>query len=182
MTSISSRFETPVVPPFYKHEEMDARGIDDVLRLEFFCRITAPRVYKEVKELGEAHSSWESFERGLWRAYSKPPKSRNRRDFDQWVAFSKTHLGAAKAFHEFGRRLAQLPEREQRLVGADKVLLFVRSIDRAEQEAIGIELEEDDGANGLTEDWWKVGRVFQWMDDERDGQARLKVRDRAPSK
>ena len=44
-------------------------------------------------------------------------------------------------------------------MGADKVLLFVRSIDRAEREAIGIELEEDDGANGLTEDWLKVRRV-----------------------
>ena len=39
------------------------------------------------------------------------------------------------------------------MVGVDKVLLFVRSIDWAEREAIGIELEEDDGANGLTEDW-----------------------------
>ena len=28
----------------------------------------------------------------------------------------------------------------------------LRSIDRAEREAIGIELEEDDGANGLMED------------------------------
>ena len=48
-------------------------------------------------------------------------------------------------------------------MGADKVLLFVRSIDRAEQEAIGIELEEDDGANGLTEDWYARG----WMTSER---------------
>ena len=38
------------------------------------------------------------------------------------------------------------------LLGSDKVLLFVRSIDQAEREAIRIELEEDNGANGLTED------------------------------
>ena len=44
-------------------------------------------------------------------------------------------------------------------MGADKVMLFVRSIDLVERKAIGIELEEDDGANGLTEDWSKVGRV-----------------------
>ena len=37
-------------------------------------------------------------------------------------------------------------------MGVDKVLLFVRSIDQAERAAIGIELEEDDGVNGLTED------------------------------
>ena len=72
------------------------------------------------------------------------------------------------------------PEREQRLVGADKVLLFVRSIDRAERLAIGIELKEDDGANGLTEDWSKVGRVCQRMDEERAGRARRKTCDGAP--
>ena len=66
-------------------------------------------------------------------------------------------------------------------MGVDKVLLFVRSIDRAEREAIRIELEEYDGANGLTEDWAKVGRVCQRMDDERAGRARRKTRDSAPS-
>ena len=50
------------------------------------------------------------------------------------------------------------------MVGADKVLLFIRSIDQAKREVIGIELEEDDGANGLTEDWSKVGRVCQRLD------------------
>ena len=43
-------------------------------------------------------------------------------------------------------------------MGADKVLLFVMSIDRVEREVIRIELEEDDGANGLTDDWSKVER------------------------
>ena len=51
-------------------------------------------------------------------------------------------------------------------MGANKVLLFVSSIDRAEREAIGIELQEDDGSNGLTEDWLKVGRVCQRMDED----------------
>ena len=121
-----------------------------------------------------------SLRRGAQK-YGGPPKSRNRHDFDQWVASAKTHRGAAKAFQEFGRRFARPPEREERLVGADKVLLFVRSFDLAEREAIGIKLEEDDGANGLTEDWSKVGRVCQRMDDERAGKARRKTRDGAPS-
>ena len=51
-------------------------------------------------------------------------------------------------------------------MGANKVLLFVQSIDRAEREAIRIELEEDDGVNGLTKDWSTVGRVCQRMDEE----------------
>ena len=60
--------------------------------------------------------------------------------------------------------------REQRLVGADKVLLFVRSIDHAEREVIGIELEEDDGVNGLTEDWSKV-RMGARNKESRQGSA-----------
>ena len=75
--------------PFYMeayNAEMDVRGINDALRLEFFCRVAAPRIHAEVKELGEAHSSWETFEEALWHAYGEPPRSRNQRDFDQWVA------------------------------------------------------------------------------------------------
>ena len=64
---------------------------------------------------------------------------------------------------------------------ADKVLLFVRSIDRAELEAIGIELEEDDGANGLTKDWSKVKRICRRLDEEHSTRAKVKTRDDAPS-
>ena len=49
------------------NEEMNARGVDEALRLEFFCRIAAPRVHAEVKELGEALISWEAFEEALSR-------------------------------------------------------------------------------------------------------------------
>jgi hypothetical protein len=129
------------------------------LRLEFFRRVTTPRIYGEVKELAEALYSWEAFGEALWRAYGDPPESRNRRIFDRRVTSARIRRGAAKTFEEFGRRFARLLEREQRLVGADEVRLFVRSIDQANREAIGIELEEDDGADGLTEVWSNVGRV-----------------------
>ena len=71
--------------------------------------------------------------------------------------------------------------REQRLVGADKVLLFVRSIDHAEREVIGIELEEDDGVNGLTEDWSKVEWVCQRLAEVQSAKARGKTNDGTPS-
>ena len=80
--------------PYYMesyNDDMNVRGIDDALRLEFFCRIADPRIYAEVKELRERHSSWEAFERALWRAYGELLRSRNRRDFNQRVASSKTH-------------------------------------------------------------------------------------------
>ena len=97
------------------------------------------------------------------------------------VASAKTHRGATTAFQEFMGRFARFPKRKQRLVGVNKVLLFVRSIDRAERKAIGIELKEDYGANGLTEDWSKVGRVCQRLDSEWSARVKGKTRDEAPS-
>ena len=93
-------FNGDEVPSYMQvyNEEMDARGVEDALRLEFFCWIAAPRIYVEVKELGEALNAWEAFEEALWQAYGEPPKSRNRHDFDHWVESAKTHCGAAKAF------------------------------------------------------------------------------------
>ena len=78
---------------------------------------------------------------------------------DEWVASEKTHQSATQAFLEFKHRFAQLSEREQRLVGEDKVLMFVRSSDWKERMDIGIKLEDDDGANGLTEDWAEFEKV-----------------------
>jgi hypothetical protein len=54
--------------------------------------------------------------------------------------------------------------------------------DRADREAIGVELgEDDDGADGLTGDWSEAGRVCRRMDDERACRSRRKTRDGAPS-
>ena len=61
-------------------------------------------------------------------------------------------------------------------MGADKVLLFVRSIDRAEWETIRIDLEDDDVANGLTKDWSEVGRVCWRLDEERSVKGKGKMR------
>ena len=151
--------------PFYLEAynvEMEAQEVDAALRLEFFCRAVAVRMHVEMKELREAHSSWEAFEEVLRQTYGEPPKSRNRHDFDQWISAVKTHRGAMKAFKEFERRFARFPEWEQSLVRADKFLLFVRSIYRAEWEAIGIEPENDDEvngrkSNGYANDWMRNG-------------------------
>ena len=48
-------------------------------------------------------------------------------------------------------------------MGVDKVLLFVKSIDRMERIAIRLKLEED-SANGLTEDWTKLESVCRLYD------------------
>ena len=66
--------------PFYMeayNAEMEEKGVNAALRLEFFCRVTTPRVYAQVKELAEALYSWEVFGEALWQTYGDPPRSRN---------------------------------------------------------------------------------------------------------
>ena len=101
----------------------------------------------------------------LREAYDyKRRKGRGQGEFEQWVASAKIHQTATQAFLEFERHFAQLSKREKRLVGVDKVLMLVRSIDRKERMAIGIKLEDKDNANGLTVDWAEVERLCRRHD------------------
>ena len=52
------------------------------------------------------------------------------------------------------------------MVGVDKVLMFVRSIDQKERMTIEIKLEDKYGANGLIEDWAEVERVCRRHDEK----------------
>ena len=145
--------------------EMDSRGVDEAMRREYFFRVVAEPILKDVKKLLEAHDSWATFEKALLEEYGyERSKGRDRRDFDQWVASAKTHQGTMQAFLDFESHFSQISEREQRFVGVDKVLMFVKSIDRRERMAIGLKFEEDDSANGLIEDWSKVGSVCRLHD------------------
>ena len=51
--------------------------------------------------------------------------------------------------------------------GADKVLLCLKSANEKRRMAILSEFENDDGANGLTEDWNKVERVCRRHEEKR---------------
>ena len=52
-------------------------------------------------------------------------------------------------------------------MGEDKVLMFVRSIDREERMDIEIKLEDKDCANGLTKDWAEIESVCRRHDEKR---------------
>ena len=132
--------------------------------------MVAEPIYEEMKELQKAHDSWVSFEEALREAYGhEEPKGRGLYEFDQWVSSTKTHQSAMHAFIEFECRFAQLSERGQGLVGANKVLMFVKSIDRKQRKAIGVQLEDDDGVNDITKNWDEVKRVCQRHDKRRIG-------------
>ena len=100
--------------------------------------------------------------------YEKP-KGRGRHEFYQWVSSMKTHHSAMHAFIEFECLFAQLMKLDRRLMGVDNVFLFVNSIDRKERKAIGIHLEDDDGGNGVIENWAEVERVCRRHDKRKMG-------------
>jgi hypothetical protein len=126
-----------------------------------------------VKELRNAHGSWESFEGALLEAYGyAKPEGRGRREFDRWVASARRHRNAMDAFREFERRFSQLSEWERRSVGADKVLLFLKTIHHEERADVLFELLDDNGAHGYTEDWAEVEWVCRQHEASRSAMER----------
>mgnify|MGYP000022839779 CR=1 FL=1 len=83
----------------------------------------------------------------------------DRRELCLWVESVKAPWSAMKEFREFEHHFSQLSNRDRRSVGADKVLLFLKSVNEKGRMAILSELKDDEGANGLTEDWNEVERV-----------------------
>jgi hypothetical protein len=150
------------------NEEMDARGVGEALKLEFFCRAVVEPIRAEVKELRKAHESWESFKGALLEVcgYAEP-EVRGRREFDRCVASAKRQWSAIEAFQEFERRFSQLSEWEWRSVGADNVRLFLKTVHNEERVDILFELQYDYGAHGLTSDWSEVEWVFRQHDASR---------------
>jgi hypothetical protein len=78
---------------------MNARDVEDALRLEYFCRVVADSINLEVKELRNTHGSWESFEGALLEAcgYAKS-EVRGQREFDRWVVSARCHQNVMDAF------------------------------------------------------------------------------------
>ena len=151
----------------YKAEMMRCR-IPEGLQVIYFNRVATDELQERIHKIQQQNSTWGSFEEALREAYDYERwRGQDRREFDEWVASEKTHRSATQSFLEFEHRFAQLSKREQRSMGVDKVLLFVRSIDRKERMDIGIELEDDDGENGLTEDWAEVERVCRRHDERK---------------
>ena len=70
------------------------------------------------------------------------------------MASAKIHHSATQAFLEFKRCFAELSEREQGLVGVDKVLMFVRSIDQKERMLSVTTCSTSGGQKRVTSDNW----------------------------
>ena len=67
----ASYFNGGEVQSFLKvyNAEMDSRGVDEPMRLEYFCRAVAEPILEEIIEIQKAHDSWATFEKALLEKY-----------------------------------------------------------------------------------------------------------------
>ena len=77
--------------------------------------------------------------------------STSRHKFDKWVTSKNSCKNAIASFHELEHQLAPFSNQDRILLGLNKVLTFLKSINRDERMMLGILLEYVDGTNGLTE-------------------------------
>ena len=112
------------------------------------------------------------------RDFARPRERRDepceydRHEFGLWLSSVKAPRSAMEAFWEFDRRFSQLSDRDQESVGADKVLLFSKPVNQKGRMAILPDLEDDEGAYGLTEDWNEVEWAYQQHDERRSATTR----------
>ena len=154
-----SWFNVDKIPIFLRayNVEMTKWGMEEATRMEYFCRVVAVSMHKEVKELRESHESWESLEGALLEVYGYvKPEGQGQLELDLWVASEKTHRSAMESFQEFERRFVLLSERDRRSVWVDKVLLFLKTVHQEERMDILFEIQDDQGVHGLTEEWSEV--------------------------
>ena len=100
----SSMFRWEQSPNFSKsyNTEMDSRGVEEAMRLEYFCRVVAEPIFEEIKEIQKTHDSWVSFKEALRESYGyEGPKGRGLYKLHGWVSSRKTHQSATHAFVEF---------------------------------------------------------------------------------
>ena len=67
-------------------------------------------------------------------------------------------------FLEFEHHFALLSLLDQKLVGVNKVLIFLELVNRDKITKVGIQLEDDDDVNGLFKYWNEVKRICQQYD------------------
>ena len=155
------RFNGDEVPKILRayNAEMTEWGVDEAMRLEYFCRAVAASTHEEVERSFEKLMSRGS---PLRKLYWRHTGTRNQRG----KVGTKAHRSVMKAFQEFEHRFAQLLQQAQRLVGADKVLLILKMANGEERMNILLELEDDYGAHNLTKDWTEVEWVCRQHDEK----------------
>jgi hypothetical protein len=108
----------------------------------------------------QQHPTWPAFEAAMKTVYAMEDYSKvTWRGFEDWVAGPNKGLNVLEVFSEFESRFEILSTRDQALLVADKVVLFLRAVDVRDQYELGTLLEDFTTDSGLTDDWETVKRA-----------------------
>jgi hypothetical protein len=119
--------------------------------------LATDRLQASLRELQQQHPTWPAFEAAMKTAYAMEDSSKATwRGFEDWVAVPNKGLNVLEVFSEFESRFEMLSTRDQALLVADKVVLFLHAVDVRDQYELGTLLEDVTTDSGLTDDWETV--------------------------
>jgi hypothetical protein len=134
-------------------------GISENYQVIAFNRVATDHLQTTLRELQQQHPTWPAFEAAMKTAYAVEDSSKvTWRGFEDWVAVPNKGLNVLEVFSEFESRFEMLSTRDQALLVADKIVLFLRAVDVRDQYELGTLLEDVTTDSGLTDDWETVKR------------------------
>jgi hypothetical protein len=93
------------------------------------------------------------FEEAMKTTYAMEDSSKaTRRGFEDLVEHPNKGLKVLKVFSKFESRFGMLHVRDQAVLGADKVFMFLRAVDIQDRNDLGTLLEDVTIESGLTDD------------------------------
>ena len=143
-------------------------NVHELTKLRYFSRVVSSMLHTQIIELLEAYISWDIFRIALLKEFEvEDVIGTSRYEFDKWVALKKPYKSALASFQDLECQFSRLLESGKRLVGVDKVLMFLRYANRNEWMKLDIVLKDDDGTSGLIENLDAVKRICQQYDNQR---------------
>jgi hypothetical protein len=158
-------------------------GISEGYQVSAFNRVATDRLQASLRELQQQHPTWPAFEAAMKTAYAMEDSSKATwRGFEDWVAVPNKGLNVLEVFSEFEDRFGMLSARDQALLVADKVVLFLRAVDVRDQYELGTLLEDVTTDSGLTDDWETVKRGVMRFTKRRQWLAGEETRNAEPTR
>ena len=158
--------------------EMVRCGVSEALRISTFSRIATDDLQEKIQELRKANTTWATFERAVLNAFAMDDSTKEtRRGFEEWVDLPHKGMKVLDVLCEFESKFNRLSTRDQTVLQAEKVIMFLRAVDIRDRKDLGVLMENTTTDSGLVETWAEVKEIVtrynkrrQWLgEDERKG-------------
>ena len=96
-----------------------------------------------------------------------------RRGFEEWVDWPHKGMKVLEVLSEFESRFNRLSTRDQTVLQAEKVIMFLRAMDMRDRKDLGVLMETTTTDSGLVETWTEVKKIVarynkrkQWLGED----------------